>query len=414
MRWYKNLDANGRAAFKASFLGWGLDALNYMVYTFAIAALINVFHIDRGQAGILGTITLLTSAVGGWGAGILADKYGRVRVLQATILWFTVTTAAIGFAHSFGQIFWLRALQGLGFGGEWAVGSVLMGEIITTSLDRGKAVGTVQSAWALGWGLAAIMYTLLFSLLPENYAWRALFWIGLLPALLVLYIRKNLHEPEVFSKTRAERAVSGVRTSPWIIFSPKLLRVTTLASLMCVGCQGGYYAVTTWLPTYLKTTRHLSVLNTGGYLMVVIAGAFCGYLVGAYLTDRLGRRANLILFSVLSGISLMLYTEVPLSNGAMLVMGFPLGFAASGIFSGVGAYLTELYPTDARANGQGFTYNFGRGIGALFPTLVGYLSQGMGLGAAIAVFAGGAYVLVLVSTLSLPETKGRELRAISV
>jgi MFS family permease len=414
MRWYRSLDANGRAAFKASFLGWGLDALNYMVYTFAIAALINAFHIDRGQAGMLGTITLLTSAVGGWGAGILADKYGRVRVLQVTILWFTVTTAAIGFAQSFAQIFWLRALQGLGFGGEWAVGSVLMGEIVTSSLDRGKAVGTVQSAWAWGWGLAAIMYTLLFTLLPENYAWRALFWIGLLPAFLVLYIRKHLHEPELFSKTRAEQNAAGTRPSPWIIFSPKLLRVTALASLMCVGCQGGYYAVTTWLPTYLKTTRHLSVLNTGGYLLVVIVGAFCGYLVGAYLTDRLGRRANLVIFSILSGISLVLYTEVPLSNGAMLVMGFPLGFASSGIFSGVGAYLTELYPTDARANGQGFTYNFGRGVGALFPTLVGYLSQGMGLGVAIAVFAGGAYVLVLVSTLSLPETKGRELAAISV
>jgi MFS family permease len=363
---------------------------------------------------MLGTITLLTSAVGGWGAGILADKYGRVRILQVTILWFTVTTAAIGLVQSFAQIFWLRALQGLGFGGEWAVGSVLMGEIVTASLDRGKAVGTVQSAWALGWGLAAIMYTLLFSLLPENYAWRALFLIGLLPALLVLYIRKHLHEPEVFSRRRAERDAAGMHPSPWMIFSPKLLRVTALASLMCVGCQGGYYAVTTWLPTYLKTTRHLSVLNTGGYLMVVIVGAFCGYLVGAYLTDRLGRRANLILFSVLSGISLVLYTEVPLSNGATLLMGFPLGFAASGIFSGVGAYLTELYPTEARANGQGFTYNFGRGVGALFPTLVGYLSQGMGLGAAIAAFAGGAYVLVLVSTLSLPETKGRVLDVINV
>ena len=409
MRWYKSLDANGRAAFMASFLGWGLDALNYMVYTFAIAALIHVFHIDLGRAGMLGTITLLTSAVGGWGAGILADRYGRVRVLQVTILWFTITTAAIGFAQSFAQIFWLRALQGLGFGGEWAVGSVLMGEIITASLDRGKAVGTVQSAWALGWGLAAIMYTLLFSLLPEGYAWRALFWIGLLPALLVLYIRRYLHEPELFSKTRAKQNAVGMRSSPWIIFSPGLLRTTLLASLLCMGCQGGYYAVTTWLPTYLKTTRHLSVLNTGGYLMVIIVGAFCGYLVGAHLTDRLGRRANLILFSILSGISLYLYTEVPLSNGAMLVMGFPLGFAASGIFSGIGAYLTELYPTEARANGQGFTYNFGRGVGALFPTLVGYLSQGMGLGMAIAIFAGGAYALVLVTTLSLPETKGRVL-----
>jgi predicted MFS family arabinose efflux permease len=253
------------------------------------------------------------------------------------------------------------------------------------------------------------LYTLLFSLLPENYAWRALFWVGLLPAVLVLYIRKHLHEPEVFSKTRAKQKAVGTHSSPWTIFSPGLLRVTAVASLLCVGCQGGYYAVGTWLPTYLQATRHLSVLNTGGYLMVIIAGAFCGYLVGAYLTDRLGRRANLILFSILSGISLYLYMVVRLSNGVALVMGFPLGFASSGIFSGIGAYLTELYPTEVRANGQGFTYNFGRGVGALFPTLVGYLSQRMGLGVTIAIFAGGAYALVLVCTLSLPETKGRVL-----
>ena len=173
--------------------------------------------------------------------------------------------------------------------------------------------------------------------------------------------------------------------------------------------QGGYYAITTWLPTFLKTERNLSVLNTGGYLLVIILGSFCGYIVGAYLADRLGRRANLLIFSVLSAASVYLYTQVPLSNEQMLVLGFPLGFAASGIFSGIGAYLTELFPSSVRATGQGFAYNFGRGIGALFPSLVGFLSQTHGLAWAIGAFATGAYVMVILTALLLPETKGREL-----
>jgi MFS family permease len=284
-----------------------------------------------------------------------------------------------------------------------------MGEVISTA-NRGKAVGTVQSGWAIGWGVAALLYSLLFSVLPEEYAWRALFWIGVLPAGLVFYIRKHVREPEVFVQARKRHEAGAERYSPWLIFSPGVIRTTILSALLCTGIQGGYYAVTTWLPTYLKTVRHLSVLNTGGYLLVIIAGSFCGYLVGAWLTDKLGRRMNVIIFAILSAISLYIYTQVALGDAEMLVMGFPLGFAASGIFSGLGAYLTELFPTEIRANGQGFAYNFGRGIGALFPTLVGYLSESLGLAAAIGIYAGGAYIMVLICTTLLPETKGLELK----
>jgi MFS family permease len=331
-----------------------------------------------------------------------------VRILQITILWFSLCTVLIGFAQNFEQIFFLRALQGLGFGGEWAVGSVLMGEIVRSE-HRGKAVGTVQSGWAIGWGAAALLYTVAFSVLPEDWAWRSLFWIGVIPALLVLYIRKHVPEPEIFQRSQREQKANAQRVSPWVIFSPALLKTTLLASLLCTGVQGGYYAITTWLPTFLKTERHLSVVGTGGYLLVIVLGSFVGYICGAYLTDKLGRRANLIIFALLSGISIFAYTQLELTNTEMLFLGFPLGFSASGIFSGMGAFLTELYPSAVRATGQGFAYNFGRGIGALFPGLVGYLSQTSTLAAAIGMFAGGAYGVVLVVTMLLPETKGKQL-----
>ncbi len=332
MGWYKELNKNEQRAFIATFGGWAVDALDYMVFTFVIATIMTLWGVGKAEAGALGTITLLFSAIGGWGAGVLADRFGRVRILQITILWFSICTLLIGFTQNFGQFFALRALQGLGFGGEWAVGSVLMGEIVRAK-HRGKAVGTVQSGWAIGWGLAAILYTIIFTLLPANWAWRTLFWVGILPAFLVLYIRKFVPEPEIF-----QRAIKKVhaKIDPMAIFAPDILKTTVLAAILCTGAQGGYYAITTWLPTYLKLERHLSVIDTGGYLMVIILGSFVGYLVGAYLTDLLGRKANLLIFSVLSALSVYFYTAFQLSNEQMLFMGFPLGFAASGIFSGLG------------------------------------------------------------------------------
>ena len=407
--WFVQLTRQERATLIATFSGWALDGMDVMVYSFVIPTLIAVWHITKAQAGLLGTAALLVSALGGWLAGLLADRFGRVKILQLTIVWFAVFTFLSGFTNSFHQLLMTRGLQGLGFGGEWAVGSVLMGEAIRAKY-RGKAVGTVQGGWAIGWGVAAICYAALFSLLPAATAWRCMFWIGILPALLVFYIRRNVAEPEVFRRTRALEADLGEGSHFLDIFSPALLRITVLTALLATGAQGGYYAITTWLPTYLKTTRGLSVLNTGAYLIVIIAGSFAGYMTGAWLTDRLGRRQTLILFAACSFLTVTAYTYLPISNQLMLVLGFPLGFFASGTFSPIGAFFTELFPSRLRGSGQGFSYNFGRGIGAMFPTLVGYLSVRIPLGRAISAFAVAAYLIMIAAVLLLPETRGHELQ----
>ncbi|MGO9621261.1 MAG: MFS transporter [Desulfobaccales bacterium] len=408
--WFSELSPPERSTLIATFGGWGLDGMDVMVYSFVIPSLIAAWHISTGEAGWLATAALLSSAVGGWIAGLLADRFGRTRILQLTILWFALFTFLSGFTNSFWALLLTRGLQGLGFGGEWAVGSVLMGEAIRAR-HRGKAVGIVQSGWAIGWGIAAIFSVVLFSWLPKEYAWRAMFWVGILPALLVFYIRRQVPEPEVFSKTRQKMVAEGNAPHFLEIFAPAVLKTTLLTSILGVGVQGGYYAVTTWLPTYLKTVRHLSVLNTGGYMIVIIIGSFCGYLTSAFLADGIGRKKTLILFAACCALSVTAYTYLPLANGpVMLILGFPLGFFVSGSFSPVGAFFTELFPSRLRGSGQGFSYNIGRAVGALFPTLVGYLSVAMTLGKAIAVFAVAAYLIMIVAVLLLPETRGKELQ----
>ena len=406
--WLKETNPEERKTLVAAFVGYGVDAFDYMIYTFMIPTLILVWGMTKVEAGYIATGALISSAIGGWLAGILADKYGRVRVLQLTVLWFSVFTFLSGFTHSAEQLFITRALQGLGFGGEWSVGSVLIAEMISAR-HRGKAVGLVQSAWAVGWGFSAIAFWAVYALVEEQTAWRVLFWLGVLPALLILYIRRHISDPEVFRVTKERQARTGESSNFMLIFSPGVLRTTIWASLLATGMQGAYYSVTTWLPTYLKTERHLSVLGTSGYLLVLIVGSFAGYLTSAWLSDRLGRRRCFMLFAICAGILVTFYTQLPITDGAMMVLGFPLGFFLSGIFSGMGAYLTELYPSHIRGSGQGFCYNFGRAVGSVCPAMVGYMSSSMSLGVAIGYMAAGAYALVVIACLVLPETQGREL-----
>ena len=410
LAFYRDMNLPERRTFWACASGWALDGMDFMIYPLVIGTIIALWKVDPGTAGLAGTVTLLASAVGGWLGGYLADRIGRVKTLQLTILWFSVFSLVCAFVQNFDQLLIARALLGLGFGGEWAAGAVLMGETIRPQY-RGRAVGSVQAGWAVGWGLAVLSQAILFSYLPPELAWRWMFAIGALPALLVFFLRRYVEEPEIAAATRAKQAASGDRPSLLEIFHGPILRTTILASLMSTGCQGGYYAITFWVPRFLTTERKLSIVSSTGYLAALIIGSFIGYLVGAWLADRIGRRNLFLIFSVGAIAVILLYTQLPLTNEVLWLLGFPLGFFASGYFSGVGAFLTELYPTRLRGSGQGFCYNFGRGIGALFPFLVGALSTETSLGNAIAIFAVLAYGVFFIAAFALPETRGRVLHA---
>ncbi|WP_024304423.1 MFS transporter [Pseudogulbenkiania sp. MAI-1] len=406
--WLKHTNPTERITLTASFGGYAVDAFDYMIYTMLIPTLMTVWSMSKAEAGLIATVTLWASALGGWAAGVLADRYGRVRVLQWTVLWFSFFTFLCGFTRTPEQLMLARALQGFGFGGEWSVGSVLIAETIRSHY-RGRAVGLVQSSWAIGWGAAALAFAWIYSTVSPELAWRVLFWMGILPALLILYIRRNLTEPEVYVHAKRREQESSEKTSFLAIFSPAILKTTILASILIMGMQGGYYTITTWLPTFLKTERHLSVLGTGGYLLVIITGSFAGYLTSAWLSDHLGRKKCFMLFALMSLLIVTTYMQIPITDAQMMLLGFPLGFFVSGIFSGAGAFLSELFPHALRGSGQGFCYNFGRGTGSFFPALVGILSATMPLSKTIGMLAAAAYGLVIVTLFFLPETRGKAL-----
>jgi len=408
LAWFSDLTERERRTMIACFGGWSLDALDVQIFTFIIPSLLSLWHITTGEAGLLATVTLVVSAFGGWIGGALSDRWGRVRVLQIAILWYAFFTFLCGFAQDFTQLFICRALQGLGFGGEWAAGAVLMGEVIRDKY-RGRAVGIVQTGWSIGWGAAALLYTLLAATLPEAMTWKVLFWIGIAPAALVFWIRRFVEEPE---HTAAHRKSEVGFTHLFSVLKPPYLSTTWRVALMVTGAQGGGWALFTFLPTYLKTERHITSVGTGGYQMVLILGAFFGFVSGAYLSDAIGRKSTFMISAVGSAVLVVVYLFAPISNEWILPLGFILGYINLMMFPPMGPFMTELFPTAVRGVGQGFCYNAGRGIGAIFPALVGFLAGKFGLGMAIFVFSVWGFGLMIIALLLLPETRGRSLASL--
>jgi MFS family permease len=270
----------------------------------------------------------------------------------------------------------------------------------------------MQAGYAVGWAMALFFNWLIFAYLTlsEDLSWRLMFFVGVTPAVLVFFLRRFIEEPEVYQRSKAEIAAGDKAGSIVDIFRPPLLRITVLGGLLGAGAQGGWQAVMVLMPLYLKTERHLTVSASSGSILVMIIGSFCGYMAGAYLSDIVGRRNTFLIFAIGSFITVLIYTIAPFPEGALLVIGAPLGFFSSGVFSAQGAFLTEQFPTKVRGVGQGFTYNLGRVIGAFTPVAVALLSEStMSLGTAIGVVAGVAYALMAFAAFMLPETRGKVL-----
>lgn len=423
---------NAHRALYAAFGGYMMDGFDFMIFSLALTLLIKAFHLSMGQAGLLATASLFISAFGGLFAGILSDYFGRVRTLAITILLYSIFTGLTGLATNYNQLFIYRAFEGLGFGGAWAAGAALVSETAPPE-KRGRWIGWMQSSWAIGWGLALIVY-LLFSSIGHNHnSWRFLFLVGALPALFIFYVLSKVKEPDVWLETikikkqlkqewqnknehdkieyNDKKKNEILMFTFFQLWAPDLIKKTILGLLLSSGALLGYYAIFTFLPAYLQKVLHLNAVGSGPYLACVVIGSFIGYLTSGWLNDRLGRRQNFILFSLGSAIIILLYTHIIHSNALLIPLSLPLGFFASGIFSGFGSYLAELFPSRARGAAQGFIYNGGRAIAALGPALIGYLSASVGgLGNAIAIFGPAAYVLCLIAVILLPETKGLELK----
>ena len=409
--WYSDLLASERRTFWACFAGLGLDSMDTTIFSLVLPTLIALLGISHPEAGILGSAYLVGSAVGGWGGGIIADRIGRVRTLQAMILLVAIFTCLSAFSSNFWQLLIARFLQGAGFGGESAIGGVLISEVIRSHL-RGRVAATVQSGYAVGYAISVLAFPIVYALAPQDLAWRIFLVLGLLPTLLVFIIRRLVGEPEIFVETR--KAMKQQDTAPSIaaIFAPQYLRTTITCLMLSTGVLGGAYVMITWLPTYLQSALGMPVTKTAGFLFVNILGSLAGPVAYGILSDRFGRRRAFVAFLICQAINAAIYMFFPISPSMILILGFFIGAFQGGLASGLVPSFSELYPTELRANGSSFCASVGRGVAAIVPGMVGILSVQMTLPVAMGACAIASYVVGIIAALLLRDRTGIDLRTL--
>lgn len=383
----------------AAHAGYLLDAMDVLLYVFALNTLRAEFGFSNATAGLIGSSTLLASAAGGILGGMLADRIGRARTLVYTILLYSVASAGTATAHSVGALLFWRGLVGLGLGGEWSAGAVLVAESWPDRY-RARAIAVMQSGWALGYLLAAGVTALV---LPR-FGWRALFLVGVLPALLAGWVRRGVQEPESWQPQAA---------LPFkFLFRAPLRSVTWRAASLTTAVLFAYWGLFTWLPGFLSAPLSaggagLSIVRTSGAVVPLQLGALAGYLSFGWISDWIGRRPTFVLFMLGAAIMVPIY-GLARDERALLAIGPLVGYFGSGYFSLFGAMLAELFPDGLRAAGQGFTYNAGRAISALAPLSIGSLADRYGMGSALGL--NSAFFLLGAGLIFLLPSKARLAR----
>jgi MFS family permease len=402
---WREASPEARRALVAAGLGWMLDSFDVMLYALVLAALIRDLGMSTATAGLLGSLTLVASAAGGLLFGVIADRYGRTRALIWSVLIYSVFTAACGLAQSIVQLAVFRVCLGIGMGGEWASGAALVSETWPAE-HRGKALGLMQSAWAIGYGLAAVVVAIV---LPR-WGWRAVFFAGIVPALLTLWIRRNVEEPELWRRARGGAAAARARFTD--IFRGAAARLTLWITVMNACTMFAWWGFNLWIPAYLSLPLErggigLSTAAMSGLVVAMQAGMWLGYASFGFVSDALGRKRTYVAYLACAAVLILAYGSTR-DPRLLLALGPFVAFFGTGYFSGFGAVTAEIYPTSIRATAQGFTYNIGRLASAAAPFAVGSLAQTRGFGAAFTT-AAVAFALAAFCWIGIPETRGRAL-----
>jgi MFS family permease len=403
---WKEATPAARKALIAASLGWLLDAFDVMLYALILTAVIQDLGLSRETGGLMASLTLGASAIGGLLFGVLADKLGRTRALNLSILLYSVFTFACGLAQDVTQFAIFRVLLGLGMGGEWASGATLVSETWSEK-HRGKALGIMQSCWAIGYGLAAIVVAIV---LPR-FGWRAVFFVGIIPALFTLWIRRSVKEPQMWvDSQRAQGARGALRAKgaqgafPW--------KLAFMLAAMNAATMFAWWGLNLWVPSYLSlpSTQGGVGLSTETMAMFVVAmqvGMWLGYVTFGFISDAFGRRPTYVAYLVIAALLVWIYGMVR-DPMLLLILGPFVAFFGTGYFSGFGAVASEIFPTSIRATALGVTYNSGRLLSAVAPFIVGSMAQRRGFGPAFTLTA-FAFLAAALFWIGIPETRGRKM-----
>ena len=391
----------------AAALGWGLDGFDVLLYSNVLGQVMTSLGIhSKAMAGLPNAFMLLASGIGGVLFGFIADRIGRTKALMLSILTYSLCSLGSGLSTSLGVLIFFRFVLGLGMGGEWNTGATLVAETWPSHL-RARAIAIVQSAWAWGLAGAAVAAWVILDRLHLN--WRSVFFVGLLQALVTIWIRTSVPESELW-KQQAQAAEKAPFSE---IFSPSLRRSTIFLLLMNVFGLFAWWGLFSWMPPYLtlpieKGGRGFGMMSTTTLLVILnLVGMFPGYLCYGWIADRLGRVRSLVLFTLCAALLIPLYAAAR-AQWLILILGALVGFFGTGFFSGSGLVGSEIFPTRVRARALGLTYNGARALSSAAPYTIGKIGDAHGLSWAFTICA-VAFLLAAAMASQLPETRGKEL-----
>jgi MFS transporter, SHS family, lactate transporter len=406
--WWKEPTRDQWYAYVAAWLGWTLDAFDFTVFLLIMVPISKEFNVSLVDVTFVFTLTLWMRLVGACASGWLADRMGRKKPLMISIAWFSVCNFIAGFSPTFWFLFLFRLLLGIGMGAEWPAGAALAMEQ-WPQRSRGFMSGVLQGSWGLGFLLSSACYWLLF----DRFGWRGMLWIGILPALAIVYIRFWVKEPPVWVENqRRQRAENRQVRAPLLaIFKRGIIgNVLNACWFQCAGFVT-YYSINALFATHLQSDLHLSTALIATPLILANLFVFLASSGWGIVSDRIGRRWAMISPALVSIIITPIYLLT--DNTAVIVTGFILQgfFAGGGMYGQIPAYLNERYPTEVRASATAFSYHVGAICGGLVPPILTFFAINWQLGFAIPMLIGTLFGLAnfVVSLLLGPETKDVEM-----
>ncbi|GAB3621052.1 MFS transporter [Glutamicibacter endophyticus] len=390
-----------RKAVFAAAIGYGLDGFDLLILSFALTGITASFGLSDPQAGSLATLTLLGAVLGGVVFGVLADRFGRVKILTYSVLIFAVFTGLSAVATGYWDLATYRFIAGIGIGGEFGIGMTLAAEAVPARW-RARATSWVGIGFQFGVLAAALLSAPVIAL----FGWRGLFVIGALPAVYAMIVRRGVREPERF--TQSEGPSPTLRQSLAPLINTRAARRTSLAMVVLTSVQNfGYFGIMTWLPSYLAKRYEMTLTGSSLWTAVTVAGMMLGIILFGQLADRVSRRAAFWTFQIGAALSVLIYSQIT-DPTWLLAAGFVMGAFANGTLGGYGALLAELYPTHARATAQNVLFNIGRGVGGFAPLVIALLAGSFGFGAALGMLP-VIYLLGFAAMFLIPERRGAEL-----
>ena len=399
--WLTEASPEQKRSLVAASLGWMLDSMDVMLYALVLGEVQREMHLSAAMSGAMMSVTLVSAAAGGLGFGWFADRFGRTRALTSSILIYSIATAMCGLTHTAFQLMACRVLLGLGMGGEWASGAALVAET-WPARHRGKALALVQSSWAVGYALGAT----LVALIMPHFGWRAVFFAGIAPALITLWLRRGLREPEAWKREHTTKLQFN------LLFRGSLGRSVLVCATMNAATLFAWWGLFTWVPSFLSRStaeggRGLSIIQTSFWTIVMQAGTFLGYIVFGFLADRFSRKYTYIGYLLMAAALVPAFAFVR-NPSSLLIIGPLVGFFGTGYFSGFSVIASELFPTSVRGTALGFVYNIGRVTSAAAPYLIGRLSQVAGLGLALCITSAGFLIAAAIATaIRIPQSDMR-------